>query len=121
MIVLVCGGRAYNDRERVYTELDELERSGLILVCGYDPDDKRFQGADQLAYEWAYDRLVPVAPFPARWDIFGRAAGPRRNRRMALCMRPDVVWAFPGNHGTASMCSIAEVIGIEVRRIGEPA
>jgi hypothetical protein len=42
------------------------------------------------------------------------AAGPRRNRRMLVAFKPDVVLAFPGGAGTASCCAVARELGIPV-------
>lgn len=103
--ILVCGGRAYNDRTAVAWELSRLsmQHDDLIIICGYDPDDERFQGADQLAFEWARAHGVPAFPFPAPWTKRGRSAGPFRNQRMLDCGRPTKVVAFPGGRGTADM------------------
>lgn len=114
--LLVCGGRDFADRARVYAALDrELEANpGLVMCCGYNPGDKRFQGADQLAYEWAKDRGVSGSAFPAHWRKEGRSAGPKRNRRMFAAFKPDRIMAFPGGAGTADMCSVGHAAGVPV-------
>jgi hypothetical protein len=103
--ILVCGGRDYNDVDRVARELGAcLQVLGDIeIICGYDPDDDRFQGADELAFKWAIANGVPVFPFPAPWKKFGRSAGPRRNGRMLAWGKPTLGMAFPGGRGTADM------------------
>lgn len=40
-------------------------------------------GVDGLGERWAQDHSVPVAPVPASWKEYGKAAGPMRNRQMA--------------------------------------
>lgn len=114
--LLVCGGRDYADREHLFATLDDwLTRSpGMVLGVGYNPADKRFQGADQLAYEWAVSRGVKGACYPAHWKALGRAAGPRRNRRMFETFKPTAVQAFPGGRGTADMCGVASEAGVPV-------
>lgn len=114
MRYLVCGGRTYSDAELLNRRLDELLNSclGLTIICGYDPDDIRYQGADEMAFRWAVDRGVPVYPFPAPWKKMGRAAGPVRNRRMLEWGKPTAVLAAPGGTGTANMCAQAERAGI---------
>lgn len=114
MKVIVCGGRAYNDKETVWTVLDAYPVT--FLIVGYDPNNPKFQGADQLAYEWAKERGVPGKCYPANWTAFGRGAGPRRNFIMATT-RPDVVLAFPGDRGTADMMAKARHAQIEVVEI----
>lgn len=108
-VVLVCGGRDYADRERVRQVLLEghlRERIGLLVHGGAD-------GADRLADEWARANCVHVAEVRALWSHLGKAAGPIRNGVMLL-LRPDVVVAFPGGHGTADMVRQARAAGVRV-------
>jgi hypothetical protein len=123
MRLLVCGGRDFNDRHLLFNTLDAAVRYGGAseIICGYDPDDPRYQGADQLAYEWAKEADFPCRTFPARWREFGRRAGPIRNSEMAA-QKPDECAAFPrangewGN-GTLDMIGKAARVGAKVRRI----
>jgi hypothetical protein len=41
-------------------------------------------GIDRLGGAWAKRRGIPVKPFPADWDKHKKAAGPIRNREMAV-------------------------------------
>jgi len=81
-------------------------------------------GADAMADWWAREvaRVVPDV-FPvtkAEWYPNGRmwpldrSAGPRRNGRMLREFKPDVVFAFRGNSGTADCCRQAVAMGIRV-------
>lgn len=70
------------------------------------------RGADSLAGLWAKQRGVPEWAFPAQWDIFGKAAGPMRNKQMLDEGKPTHVLAFPGGSGTRHMVSIALSAGI---------
>lgn len=47
------------------------------VVCGMA------YGIDQSGKEWADNYSIPVAPFPADWDKYGKAAGHIRNKEMA--------------------------------------
>lgn len=106
MRVLVCGGRNYGNRIRVYQILDELlaRHPNLMLIQG------GARGADRLAKEWAMSRKVPNEEYPADWNKYGKAAGYRRNVVMADQLDPatDFVVAFPGGVGTQHMVNIAE-------------
>lgn len=108
--VLVCGGRDYDDRDRVYAELDALRPS---FVMAGDAT-----GADRLATLWVVSRRVDHEFFFARWKTRGKAAGPIRNQRMLDEGKPDLVLAFPGGRGTADMVARARKAGVEVREIG---
>lgn len=113
MRVLVCGGRKYNDRERVNAVLTKLHAEVGIdfLIEGGAP------GADRLAAEWANEWNVPSGRYEADWEAHGNFAGPMRNRRMLEEGKPDIVVAFPGNRGTADMCRKARKAGVEVYEI----
>ena len=42
-----------------------LAAADLVIGAGYDPNDPKFQGADQLAVEWAKAHGVPGFCYPA--------------------------------------------------------
>lgn len=110
--LLICGGRKYNDKEFMFKWLDEFAAVNTVSHvihgdCG---------GADRLANEWAEERCIQPVKLPALWKQLGNAAGPIRNRAMAL-LTPDLVIAFPGGNGTRSMTSIARANGIKVLEI----
>ena len=98
MKVIVCGGRAYSNRQRVFDVLDVLHAKTPITLIIHGGAT----GADNLAYEWAMKRHVACAAFQADWANYGRAAGPIRNALM-LEERPAMVVAFPGGRGTLDM------------------
>lgn len=76
--ILVCGGRDYTDRDRLFTELDAIaaKHEKLTVIHGHA------RGADSLADEWARSRRHAIHGFRANWEKDGRAAGPIRNQRM---------------------------------------
>lgn len=110
--VLVCGGRDYSDRRRLYAEMDRL----------YEEHGKRFStliagganGADTLAHDWAGYKGLSTDIYRANWKRDGRAAGPLRNARMLREGKPDLVVAFPGGRGTANMVKQAREAGVLV-------
>jgi hypothetical protein len=110
MRVLVCGGRDYADRARVFDCLGFFLAHGNLQVLIHGAA----HGADTLARQWADFYRVPCLPFPADWARDGRAAGPIRNRRMLVQGRPDLVIAFPGGPGTRDMTTIAHRAGLTV-------
>ncbi len=111
MKVLVCGGRYYTDKEKMWPLLYQLVwcNTDLIIHGGA-------KGADSLAGEWARAAGIQEVICPANWDTHGRSAGHRRNKAM-LWLKPDIVLAFPGGLGTANMIKQAKEAGIEVREI----
>jgi hypothetical protein len=99
MKVIVCGGRDYSDRERLFNFLDDFvkERGPITLLI-----EGGATGADTLARAWAIERNVKAECVRADWKKLGDAAGPVRNAEM-LKLKPDIVIAFPGGRGTANM------------------
>jgi hypothetical protein len=114
--VLVCGGRDYADRARVWAELDRLnaERPIDCLVHG------DASGADRLAADWATHNCPSRWAFPAEWNRYGKRAGPLRNARMLQDAKPDLVVAFPGGRGTADMVKRARESGVRTIEIPAP-
>lgn len=110
MIVLITGGREYNNLTELYSVLDKLhsERSFKYLVHG------NARGADKMAHRWATDRGVQPVSMEALWDYEGKTAGTKRNARMLLFAKPDLCVAFSGGRGTAHMMRLAYNNGVEL-------
>jgi hypothetical protein len=110
MRLLVCGGRDYDDRARVFAALDwaHAHRPVSLVIHG------AAHGADTLAGEWAKERGIPAEEYRADWKKLGPVAGPVRNDRMLREGKPDGVMAFPGGVGTMDMVRRAESSGVPV-------
>lgn len=113
MKVLVCGGRDYEDQDRVFEVMDALDPKPTLVVEG------GATGADRLAAVWAAQRGVHAARVNALWGVYGKTSGPIRNRVMLEELGPDLVIAFPGGKGTADMVAAARLAGVTVRVIAE--
>lgn len=112
MRVIVCGGRDYANKNRVYEVL-----SGIKEIRHLWHGNAR--GADMLADSWGRDQpSVSVHPVPAQWKKYGKRAGPMRNQAM-LGQSPDMVIAFKGGRGTADMVKRAEAAGVNVLHVSE--
>lgn len=97
--VLVCGGRDFDDYDRVKEVLDELSIGRII--------HGNAKGADALGDRYARERGIERIIYPANWDGLGKRAGYVRNSLMLSHGKPDIVVAFPGGRGTAMMKDIA--------------
>lgn len=101
MKILVTGGRDYQDKERVESELHALmqEHAPITHVI-----TGAAQGADYLATAWAAKVGIQVVECIANWHKHKKAAGAIRNSAMLeLLADGDMVVAFPGGRGTADM------------------
>ena len=62
-------------------------------------------GVDRLGEAWAMENKITIKKFPANWDKFGKAAGPKRNEEMS-CYAEALIAVHRKNNltpGTANM------------------
>lgn len=98
MLVMVTGGRAYDNPEVVFAALDTLYADpDLDYVCVIQGGAR---GADRWARDWCRLNRIGCRTFKADWDRYGRRAGILRNCEMLDFGPPDLVLAFPGGSGT---------------------
>lgn len=112
--ILVCGGRDYQDEQKVFDTLDpylDVYGGHLEIISGMA------RGADTFGHKYATLNELTNHKFPADWDKHGRAAGPIRNQQMLDEGKPDLVIAFGGGTGTAHMIRISRKVGVEVIEI----
>lgn len=116
-IVLVYGGRDYDDQAAVFADLDREHAETPIdmVIEGGAP------GADQLGGHWARKRDVPCLRVPAEWRRLGPAAGPIRNAKSIALVRPTKALQFPGHDGTADMREKLDAARIPVIECPRPA
>lgn len=117
--ILVCGGRKYGNKERLWQIMDEIVNCSPDNPLG---DHCRIihggaTGADVLADQWAACNWKDLKMYPANWLKYGRMAGAMRNQQMLDEEEVDLVVAFPGGKGTADMVRRARAAGIEVREV----
>lgn len=124
MVVLICGGRDYDD----WYQMGELiwllhERGMRGLVHGDARGADRMAGAiykELLFLTESADRRW-IVTMPADWEKYGIGAGPIRNATMLGEFKPDLVVAVKGGRGTANMVMQAMTRGVPVKQYGEDA
>lgn len=77
MKVIIAGSRSINSYFVVAGILDKVKLPIKEVVSGHA------QGVDRFGERWADNNGIDVREFPADWDKWGKAAGPKRNRQMA--------------------------------------
>lgn len=116
MRLIIAGGRDYKFSVDDFEKLEKLHRQHKVteVVSGKAKSivDGETRGADWYGEVWAYERQIPIKPFPADWKTHGKAAGPIRNAEMAKYA--DACVLFPGGRGTQSMYEEAKKAGIEI-------
>ena len=116
--IIVAGSRDFNDYELLENVLSEFvqNKSETFVICG------GAKGADSLGARFAQERGMKIIYCPAKWNLYGKGAGPKRNEEMArLAKSADdgVLFAFWNgkSRGTESMINIALRFGLAVRVI----
>lgn len=113
----VVGTRTYNNKKRVYFELDEFRKIHKVemIVSGMAIDDEKARGVDAIARDYAKEKGIPYKGFPADWkDMaepclrrmgqygeYNALAGPNRNTKIADFSDEGIsFWDFssPGTH-----------------------
>lgn len=108
MKCIIAGSRDLTDYQHV---LDAVRLSGFHItevVSGCQ------RGADTLGEQWAEEQSIPVKQFPAKWNEFGKAAGPIRNGEMARYSQALIAIPSPTGTGTQDMIRQAEKLGLKV-------
>ncbi len=114
MNILVCGDRNWKRMDIIERELKKF-LPGTVIIHG------AARGADTLG-GFVADKLgFKVVSFPAKWNIYGKGAGPIRNQQMIDEGKPDLVLAFHEDlnesRGTRDMVLRARGMGIKVEII----
>ena len=114
--LLITGSRYFNDAALMHAAISDavstLRGFGftrIVLVHG------GARGADTLAAQIGRSIGLEIEAHPARWDVFGRAAGPVRNREMVE-LGADLVLAFPvgESRARAGACSLLRRRGAQL-------
>ncbi len=111
MRLLITGDRFWNHRELIRRKLIEFGCPDKIEVLIHGDA----QGADRMAASIALDLGLPeekILKYPAGWKLYGKSAGPIRNRQMLKEGQPTQVLAFHDHpeisRGTVDMVKIAK-------------
>ena len=109
-VILICGSRDWTDPVPITRVLERLPVGSLVVHGGA-------RGADMIAAKLAHEMGYHAARVDALWDVYKKAAGPRRNAAMGLLL-PAVacVYAFPLGEarGTSDMLARARKAGARV-------
>lgn len=110
--VIIAGGRDFNNYTGLSATMNFLLKhinDDIEIVCGMA------QGADRLGERYAKENGYNVIYMPADWDIDGKAAGFKRNIRMAEYADALVAFWDGKSVGTKHMIETARKMGLDVR------
>ena len=119
--IIIAGSRHITDYQVLKNVMNRIFRDrntrNLTVISG------TAAGADQLGEEFAKRNQLKLCRFPADWETYGRAAGPKRNEEMARFAVSDrsegiLVALWDGKSpGTKNMISTAKKYGLETHVI----
>lgn len=116
--IIVAGTRNFQDynllKESLVSYINSDENIVIVSGCA--------NGADTLGERFAKENNIHCVTFPALWNIYGKAAGYRRNTQMAMYAihaAEGVLFAFwdGKSKGTEHMINIAKEYGLETHII----
>lgn len=110
--VIIAGGRDFNNYPGLSTTMDKLLKNindDIEIVCGMA------KGADRLGEQYAKENGYRVIYMPADWDTDGKAAGYKRNIRMAEYANALVAFWDGQSSGTKHMIETAQKMRLDVR------
>lgn len=104
--VVVAGSRTFKDYDLLSEELDKYLRDyadrDIIIISG------TANGADKMGERYAMEKGYALEKYPALWDKYGDAAGPKRNQQMAEIADAAVVFWDGQSAGSKNMIECAE-------------
>lgn len=120
MKVIVAGSRWIYDRETVYAAIVDSGFQITEIVSGgnrgKDRDGNQI-GVDGFGEDWAEMFKIPTRIFPPDWALYGKAAGPKRNREMAeYADALKLVWDGESK-GSKSMLREAKSLDLPIHEV----
>ena len=106
MNIVIAGSRNFNNypllQQTLSSYIKDLPKQPIMIISG------GAKGADQLGERYAKEHKLPTKRFIPDWDLWGKAAGPIRNRKMAQVA--DVIFVFwdGKSRGSQSMIQCAK-------------
>jgi len=114
MKVIIAGSRNFINYQKLKKECDEFlqNQKNIEIVSG-----NHYKGADKLGIQYAIQKGLNLIKFPAEWNKFGKAAGPKRNKEMAIAADALIAFWDGKSRGTKNMIELAKQKGLKVKVI----
>jgi glycerophosphoryl diester phosphodiesterase len=112
MKVIIAGSRNFTNYQKLEKECDQFfqEQKNIEIVSG-----GHYKGADKLGEQYVKEKELKLKRFPAEWNIYGKAAGPKRNKEMAIYADALIVFWDGKSRGTKNMIQHAKQNGLIVK------
>ena len=99
------------------SKVSQSDVDEAILLSGFQISEVvsgTAMGADRMGENWAKRNDIPIAYFPAQWNLFGKRSGYIRNEEMARNAEALVAVWDGASRGTLHMINIAKAKGLKV-------
>lgn len=104
--VVIAGCRDYNDYDEAKQYIDfclcDIKKENEIVIISGG-----CSGADAIGERYARENGFRVEKYPADWVKYGKSAGPKRNKQMALISDYIICFWDGKSRGTKSMIEYA--------------
>lgn len=112
MKVIIAGSRNFRGYQKLKKECDQflLFKNNIQIVSG-----AHYKGGDKLGMQYAYEKGYSLIKFPAEWNKFGKAAGPIRNKEMAIFGDALIAFWDGKSRGTKNMMQLAKQNGLRIK------
>ncbi len=112
--LVIAGSRTFNDYELLKKKCDFYlsnkikENEEIIIVSG------TANGADKLGERYAQERGFKIEGYPAKWDLYGKSAGYKRNAEMVDVADAVIVFWDGKSRGTKHTIDLAQKKGVKL-------
>ena len=109
MKLIIAGSRTFTDSKKLCEVCNQIlqDQNNIEIVSG-----AYYRGADKLGEKYADEKGFKLTKFPADWNRFGRAAGPKRNEQMANYADSLIAFWDGKSKGTKHMVEVAKSRGL---------
>lgn len=109
--LIVAGNRTFTDWEFFTSVMNSINFSRIQIVEG------GAEGVDEMAKRYAVINNISFRTFDAEWKIYGKAAGPIRNKQMAEYADGLLAFWDGKSKGTQNMIETAKKLKLKVKVI----
>lgn len=112
--IVVAGCRNYENYTQAKKYIDACidkirKKYTLVFLSG------GCKGADALGERYAKENGFEIEKFPAKWEKYGKSAGPKRNRQMAQAADFVICFWDGKSRDTKSMINCAKELNKPIR------